>query len=379
VIALMRRTLLVSVVLAMALLAPATSVAAPTVTWHRKQAFSVTGTATDRDGHVYVTGFAPRGPQQYFGQPYVMVLAKFNADGTRAWAQTWRSRNETFPHAMAFDVSVSPDGRDVYVVGGVLVDSAEGGVARIWAYTATGRLRWSRTTPTVGWWLSASATDAGLVTGARSIAAWTRAGDQRWVRPFLDLTGDVCFVSMDVDVGAGGQIYAVGFLDRDPTCNDVEGGDLQDADITIQRRDANGSVRWTRVLDDPRERDIDLASAVSTSRSGVFVAGVDDGRAWLGRSTVRGKLTWTRHWGNRARGIDVVVAPWGPVYALSRTRGTIVLRSFTTAEGDPIDRWLQAEPGHPSLPGAVAAARGRTLYVAASRSLDRGDLWQLRA
>ncbi len=379
VITLTRRTLLVVVMAALTFLPSATSIAAPSVIWHETPSFSVMGTATDGLGHVYVAGFAPRGPERYFGQPYVVVLVKFNADGTRAWTRTWRSRNETFPHAMAFDVSVSPDGRDVYVAGGVLVDSGEAGEARIWAYTATGRLRWSRTTPTVSWWLSASATDDGLVTGARSIAAWTRAGRQRWLRPFLNLTGDVCFVAMDVVVGAGGRIFSAGFLDRDPTCNDVEGGDLKDADIAIQRRGSGGGVAWTKVLDDPRERDVDLALAVSTARSGVFVAGVDDGRAWLGRLTVRGKLAWTRHWGNRARAIDVAVAPWGPVYALTRMRGAVGIRSFTPASGEPIDRWLQAARGHPTLPGSLAVARGRTLYVAAARSFEHSDLWQLRA
>jgi hypothetical protein len=373
-----RRIVLPVAALALSAVTLAPAAAGPVVAWHRAPAFSVQAAATDRHGHVYVAGFAPRGQAQYFGQPYELLLAKFTADGTRVWSRSWRSQSKRFPHAMAFDVSVSPNGRDVYVAGGIMIDSTEAGMARVWAYSSAGRLRWTRQTSAVGRWLSASATDTGLIAGAGSIAAWTRAGEQRWLRPFLSLTGDLCYWADDVAVGPAGDIFAVGLLDRDPTCNDSEGGDLKDADIVIQRRSDSGTVRWQKVLADPSERDVDQALGVTTAGSALYAAGVDDGRAWLARVTPRGRFVWTRRWGSRARAVDVSVAPWGPVYALSHVGNTIVLRSFTPETGASIVRWRRSAPTDDAEASAVATDWGRALYVAASRSYERGDLWRLR-
>jgi hypothetical protein len=205
-----------------------------------------------------------------------------------------------------------------------------------------------------------------------------------WTRPFLDPTGDHCDVVQDVAVGSAGDIVAVGFIDRTPTCNDSEGGVFTDADVVIQKRSATGSLRWTNVLTDPG-RDNDEALGVDVAGRQIYVSGERNGSAWVARLDDRGRFDWQRRWGAadlRPRAMDVSASPWATVYVVSdRHRdptsvgGLLGLRAYTAngdLQGIRTMRLMQGETGS----GVVASSIG-AVYVTARIFAERGDLWRM--
>jgi len=98
--------------------------------------------AADGHGNAYVTGFRANGSWGSPESSSSMTLAKYGPASRLLWRRAWTLTSGFHRYAVGFDVAVSPDGRTVYVAGTQFNDSTEDGVPRIWAYTATGVLRW---------------------------------------------------------------------------------------------------------------------------------------------------------------------------------------------------------------------------------------------
>jgi hypothetical protein len=360
-------------VLSVAMALAGTPATAGPIVWERRVAFSVEAVATDPDGDLYLVGFAPSGEERYFGTPWAMVLAKVAPDGDRLWTRTWRSHHRFYVQALGTDVAVSSDGRDVYVVGRAVNDTGEASKPRVWVYAGDGALRWTRPSPGG---TAVAAVPGGFVTaGADRIVRWDRDGTERWDRPFLDVTGDVCKVVHDVAVG-GGAIYAVGFLDRTPTCNDSEGGPIpEDAEIVIQKRAPGGSVLWSKVRTDAG-RDNDEAVTVDAAGRRIFVAGEVHGRGWLARFTPGGRRVWIHRW-RRETPTDVTAAPWGRVYLLSDRRAAVTtLRSFSLSGELRSGIRVRLDRANWDASG-VATTRGGAIYATARLFAARGWLWRM--
>jgi hypothetical protein len=346
-------------------------------TWHRSFDFSIQAIAADDEGNAYLTGLAPFGPAQDWGQSMEMVLAKIDPAGEQVWVQRWQSASRRYPDAAGLDVSVSVDGSRVYVAGEIMLPPWEATRPRLWAYSSAGELLWSTPTFPYGATSAAAAGSTGVVVGGWGwVGAWSSQGDRLWTAPFGEPSGEHCDSVSDVAIGTEGEIYVVGFLDTTPTCASVEGGMYEDADVVIQRRDPSGGLVWSMVLTDPGVTDNDWAYAVDTAGGQVLVAGETDEHAWLARVSSDGEAVRQTSWagtGTKADALDV--APWKAVYVTSLPVG---LRRLTP-EGDltwqrrlrlEAERWVCG----------VATAPDRVLYVAAGGGLSvwEGDLWRIR-
>ena len=340
--------------------------------------------ATDGAGSAYVSGMVET-PDGWTA----MVLSKFDPNGTLRWRRTWRATSGLHRHTLGHDVAVSPDGRTVYVGGAQLNDSGEDAIARMWAYTSAGSLRWTR----ADWagsatYTAVSARTNGVVAGGRSvgecgpvngfIAAFATDGERRWRDAFepgaREAYGDaVTGIAIDLH----GRIVVVGSQNRSATACD-SGAPTSDRDVVIQQRTSLGGILWTRIVSDPGVRDFDAALSVDTVGSLIVAAGRRDawierpGRAWLACLTADGRFRWTRRWGTEtpkgSSANGVAVAPWRSVYVVSKVGGTMSLRrySLTGALGSERRR------GRPS-PSDVAAGLGGTLYVTGGALL-----WRMR-
>lgn len=369
----MTRTLFGSVAALTLVAALATPVSASwEPVWHGTPAFSIRAAAVDDDGHVYVTGFAR--------SPWVVVLAKYDEDGMRRWVRIWRSHARFYEQAIAHDVAVSPDGRDVFVVGATVNDVGEARQPRVWAYSATGSLRWTRRSADAphGEWVAAAPTTAGVVVAGAfgDLVRYDRHGVERWHRSFLRVRGDVCQDVTDVEIG-GGAMFLVGYLDRTPTCNDSEGGPiLNDADVVLQRRALTGRIAWSTVRTDAARAN-DVATSVDVAGRRVFVAGEADARGWLQRLTRHGRVVWTRAWTSE-RPIELSISPWKVVYVLNDHQdggAWLVLREFSMVGGLAERRRVGLAPDE--VGSALATGTGRTLIVAASVFAGSSDLWRM--
>ena len=345
-------------------------------TWHRSFDFAVHGVAADVEGNAYVTGLAPSGPAEEWGEPMEMVLAKVDPGGQRVWLQRWRSTSRRYPDAVGFDVAVSADGGVLYVAGEIMLPPWEATRPYLWAYSSAGELLWSRPTARYGWPSAAAAGSTGVVVGGSdSVGAFGPDGDRLWVEPFEEPSGEHCDAVDDVAIGAEGEIYAAGFLDTTPTCGSIEGGDYQDADVVVQQRAASGDLVWSTVLDDPGVTDNDWARAVAVAGDEVFVAGEVDGSAWLALVSPGGAVVWERSWGDDGATVGALdAAPWDAVYVASSSG----LRRFTP-EGDLTWERRVRLDDEEAVSG-LASAPGRVLYVAAGGgfSVWTGDLWRTR-
>jgi len=346
----------------------------------------VAAVATDDHGNAYVTGFRANGSWGSPASSSSMTLAKYGPAGRPLWRRAWTPAPGHHRYAVGFDVAVAPDGRTVYVVGTQFNDSTEDGVPRIWAYGATGSLRWIH----VAWGGGASAMGravaarrGGVVVGGFTfgecgptngmIAAWSRAGERRWQDPFEPAArpafGDALYA---LAIDAQGGIYAVGSQDRSATSCDLT-EPTPDVDVSIQRRSATGQVAWTHVWADGDAVDDDRALSAAARGDAIVVGGRRDGypgRAWLARIERTGAVRWSRVFGPepsagaRVTGLDV--SPWGPVYAVGKVKGAMFLRRYA------LDGRLVSERRLAGLTAShVAAGLGGVLYVTGEATLWR--------
>lgn len=355
---------------------PSPTTSEPRLTWQRSLAFAAEAVVTDADGNAYVTGFVPVGPATDVGRSVAMVLERSGPDGEPAWTRRWRSKDEMFSDAAGSDVTVSPDGRVVYVAGEIMIPPWENRRVRLWAYSADGDLLWSRQTDgyAFGAAVGATATDV-VVGGSGWLSAWSTDGEPRWSEPFVEPSGPHCDLVSDVAVGDGDRLYVVGSLDRTPTCGEMEGGAFEDADVVIQQRSGSGELVWSRILTDPGA-DNDWGRAIDVIGDEVYVAGEQDDRPWLARMSARGDIVWARRWGAPGSVVwtaGVSAATWGAVYVLA-DRGPLVLQRYTP-EGDL--EWDRRERVEPVAEGVATAPDG-VLYVVAGDFSETGELMRMR-
>jgi hypothetical protein len=339
---------------------------------------SMRAVTSDSAGFVYVT--ATVGTSDGWS---AMVLAKYTPQGSLVWRRSWRAIAGFHRHTVGRSVSVAPDGSHVYVGGAQLNDSTEDAVPRVWSYTSSGDLRWTR----IVWSGSAAVTAVaarghGVVVGGHSwsecapvnglLAAVDASGTRRWVRDLDPRSrGDVNDEVRDVAVGPAGRIYVVGTQDTKAmqTC-----GDSGDSDAVIQKRGPGGGLRWSRTVRDPDVRDWDRALGVAVRGDRVMVVGERDatatqpGRGWVMQMTIDGTARWRRAFDRGTHGsaaVDVAIARWGPIYVVARVGRDTVLRRFTVAGDVASSRRRDA-----TWPSGVAA-EGPALYVSGGSTVWR--------
>lgn len=341
-------------------------------TWTRQLDLSPEAVATDGDGDVYVTGFAPYGRTLDTGRRVAMVLEKVDPTGAPIWTRRWKSRDEMFTDAAGFDVAVSPGGDIVYVSGETLIPPWEARQVRLWAYSSGGELLWTRQTDLFAFGATIGATSSGAVAGGFGwLGGWSETGDPLWTASFEEPTGEHCDEVADIAIGGDDDVFAVGFLDTTPTCGSVEGGDFQDADVVIQRRSVSGDLVWSQILADP-EVENDWARAIDVVGDEPYVAGNVDGRAWLARLTPDGELAWSRRWGAPDMAgwlAGISAAPWDAIYTLA-SRGPLIVRRYTP-DGDLVwDR--RVRPGLEA--SGLATGPDGAVYVIAGDHEASGEL-----
>jgi outer membrane protein assembly factor BamB len=116
--------------------------------------------------------------------------------------------------------------------------------------------------------------------------------------------------------------------------------------------------------------DNDWAHAVDVAGGRVLVAGQVDGRPWLARVWVGGRVLWERSWSGSSAATDVTVAPRGAIYVVDEGN----LLRFT-ADGDRSwSRRLRLGPDE--MGSGVATASDGVVYVTARVFAESGDLWR---
>lgn len=326
-----RRVVPVVVAMLLAAFTPTARAADPEAVWSERSVAALNDVATDAAGRIYVVGTT----RTRRGQ--ALFLAKHGPAGRRLWRRTWRAPGE-LGWAEGRTVTVAPDG-GVYVGGAS--GSFEHSEPLLRRYSASGRLVWSRILPTsIGGYQRASvvgvAVGGGVVVAAvlqagtfddvfhdGGLQAFDRAGRPRWQVDFEapGITGTWDAIA-GVAVGARGRIYTAGHVDRAPYGSPAD--PWPDQDIVVQQLTPTGHVRWTRVLGDGEDRDLDRATGVSTRDRQVVVVGVVDERLsrprqgfWVGAFGANGDRRWMRTGGSARspmRAVAVVHARWGAIY-----------------------------------------------------------------
>ena len=335
------------------------------------------GAAADADGNVYVTGTVAT-----LDGGTAMTLRKLDPSGTVLWRRRWPSRLDLFPYVLGRDVAVSINGRTVYVGGAQMNDSTEDSAARVWSYTSGGHLRWAR----LAWpgrrvgsafVTSVAAGRIGVVVGGHTwgecgpvnglLARFASDGTRRWHDVFESRArDDVGDEVLDVAVGAGGRIFAVGSHDTAATSCGTDAGTR----VSIQARGPAGRIVWTRVLPGIAARE--EATTVDAVGEHLFVGGQrgrEPRRAWLSRLNDRGRIVWSRTrpaTGTRSGVSALSASPWRALYVVGRVGNDTFLRRFTS-RGEPVSTRVLDGP----RPTAVTTGGGRTLFVTADDTLWR--------
>lgn len=315
-----RRTPLVIAATAVALvliqLQPISVAAAPSITWERSVARSLSSVVADDAGHVYATGFrVDRNTRRE--DPY-MVLYRFSSAGHLQWKRTWKPSHAW---AQGGDLAIGDDG-SVYLSGIVNMDGYEGSQWFIRKYSPGGALLWRhqtrnwRTPYLVGHAESISGIAVGAGMVAVSGSSFGCCGDvdsDGWVRTY-DLDGHLLWTStFEANQPAGtndgaeaiaisgiGRVYVAGWV---ATAAESD-GDWADHEIMVQKLGPSGGVVWTHVFFDHHKKDRDGATGVSvrgnrlmvTADAGGSLRGRDP-HAWLASLTFGGGVRWARTWG----------------------------------------------------------------------------------
>ena len=397
-------------ILATATVVPAIEAGAFTTAWRRDVGREVRAVVVDDAGNAYVAGYVRTGARRL----RTLLVAKYAADGTRRWAETWRPPDtQTVGNAIA----IGRDGR-IFVTG-ALSAAADDGPAGwfVRAYGPGGDVRWHRDQQ--GWRgqsrrSAGTGIDAGgdlvavtITAEARngfhdgSVRAFGADGVLRWTNAF-EVSGYATYDrATDVAVGSQGSVYAVGQIDQKRVTSDRP---EVDQEIVVQRLErATGNVDWIVVMRDTDVRDADLGTGIAARGDVVAVVGRIDGgsvtgpraergHAWTGRMSPNGALLWQRAWGEANRKAaepdDVAIGPGGTIRVAGTARGggggvDAFLRSFDT-DGTPAGGTRMRSGRFLHGTGVATSATGGRVWLSAWRGTRDGDrpdggrLWQLR-
>jgi len=186
--------------------------------------------------------------------------------------------------------------------------------------------------------------------------------DPAWMRTF---GGGGADQGWGVEVGPGGEVYLVGF---------VQG---QGNDVFVARIEASGSVAWERTIGRPlSQKGFEIVYAGGF----LYVGGVTqrDGRIEsqdmyvLKLSPSNGTLVWESTWNGPADlydEADGIVVEDGIVFAsgwadvrLDYTQGQVALVKFADADGTPVQNATWGGAGRDGADGSMASD-GTNLYV----------------
>jgi hypothetical protein len=312
---------------------------------------TASGVDTDYDETIVVTGTVSAPLPDGTGSTSVMVLRKYDANGTVLWTRSTRSHSRWFdPHArraaQGLDVTMSTSPTSQLVA-----------VAGEWRRSWDGESR-------TGW-----------------IRAYDGSGHRLWVSPFeaprFEGTRDGAR-AVDSLVWRGRVwLFAAGWVA-------TTRGPVNDRDVLIQGLRQDGSLRWSHVVRDVPVRAVDddqATSLVVSTAGGVLVGaamaqGGANEHAWLGLvSDADGRTRWLDTWAPRSR-VDSVDSPRGGVLYVSGTRmrsghSSLLLRAYW-GEGDVI--WRLG--GHGNRVGGAVAAADDAVYVASWPTPQPGfDRW----
>jgi hypothetical protein len=394
-------------------LQPIPVAAAPSITWERSVARSLSSVVADNAGDVYATGFRV-GRKAHREDPY-MVLYKYSSAGRVQWKRTWNP-----PHAWAEgrDLAIGDDGA-VYLSGIMNVEGFEGNQWFIRKYSPTGALLWRRQTPNwrKPYLVGHGETISGIAVGAGMVAvsgySFGCCGDvdnDGWVRTY-DLDGNLGWTSpFEASRPAGtndaanaiaisgiGRVYVAGWV---ATAAESE-GDMADHEIIVQKLGPSGGVVWTHVFIDHHKKDRDAATGVSVRGDRLMVTAESGGNrqgraphAWLASLMFDGGVRWTRTWGKTsdraAQPASVSMDPSGSTYVAGTERdpsndGTnAFVRKYSTSGGllwefvpDDGERFMNGTDAFALSDGALATG-WQTRDASSSFSASGGWLWQLR-
>jgi hypothetical protein len=387
--------------------------AAPSITWDRSVARSLSSVAADHAGAVYTTGFRI-GPSEHGADPY-MVLYRYSSAGTFQWKRTWRPSNAW---AKGSDLAIGDDG-SVYVSGIVNMNGFEGNQWFIRKYSPAGRLLWRHQTPN---WRTPSAvghaeTISGVAVGAGVVAVsgysfgccgdvdhdgWVRTydldGNLKWTSPFeaSQPTGTNDAANA-IAISGIGRVYVAGWV---ATGAESE-GDMADHEIMIQKLGPSGSVVWTHMFFDHHRKDRDGATSVSVRGDRAMLTAEAGGNwqgrsphAWLASLTFDGGVRWTRTWGkdsdHAAQLSSVSIDPSGSTYVAGTERDpsndgmNAFVRRYSTSGRlvwelvlDDVERFMNGSDVFALSDGALATG-WQSAEADGFLSPTSGRLWRVR-
>ena len=243
--------------------------------------------------------------------------------------------------------AVASDASGGYVAGGVLgalpgQTSAGGTDAFLLKYDANGTLLWTHQFGTANWDVAeAVATDAsgiyvagmasGILPGPNNtgggdvfVRKYDVNGSLLWTRQFGTTSGDNAWALATDDSGA----YVAGDVGGALPGQTSAGG----ADAYVQKYKSDGTLLWTRQFGTTSD---DVATALATDASGVYVGGLTNGAfagqtssgssdAFLLKYESNGTLVWTHQFGTAAiDNLNALATDASGVYAAGATYGAL--------------------------------------------------------
>jgi hypothetical protein len=312
----MKRILVLTCALAVALtLAPAASAALET-TWRTNVGAAMNDVAVGRGGAVYVVGQGPAGSQPFEGAH--ATISRLTTSGDILWTRGWQPHPER-PKAFitnAVAVAISPTTGVVYVAGTVQRHNCEGGGWFIRAYGPNGRFL-GMTGTRRAWYCRPPGpqTIADVtVRGNLVVAAVARTGccgESAFVDGFIrGYTTDLkslwrskfeppapakpgWFDSADsVAIAPDGSVYAAGWAAIESSAGEVTPAGA----MLVEKFGHGGQPLWSKRPGVPVRNTRGVSMELLGDR---MVVGADrrGGGVWLGALTLTTAMRWHRTWG----------------------------------------------------------------------------------
>lgn len=303
--------------------------------------------AVDSSGNIYVTGWtigSLDGNTNTRAGWSDIFLAKWNADGTKAWTKQWGTPDSDRGHALAVDpagniyvtgqTKGSLDGETIEPSGDVFLAKLNVDGAMLWTK------QWGAPDPDYGnavavdhsgniyvageTWTSFNGLDIFLTKwNADGTKAWTR----QWGTPYAD-SGNA------VTVDPAGNIYVTGVIEAYQV-----GHEGMLFDVFLTKWNADGAEIWSKQWGgeaDGRSVTVDLQGNIyvagttwSSFDGNRNVGGICDGYAcpdvFLTKWRADGSTVWTRQWGSTAAdlGNAVAVDALGRICVAGGTEGSL--------------------------------------------------------